>query len=293
MVFLLLETCTTSKMSGKLYIVGTPIGNLDDMSIRALRILKEVDLIAAEDTRHSIKLLNHFEIHKKMVVYHQHNEQKSSEGLIDLMKQGQSIALISDAGMPLISDPGSVLVKSCVAQDIAMEVVPGPNAGLCGLVLSGLETRQFLFLGFLGKENKVIKEGLERIKASEVTTVLYESPHRLSKIIEILVNNNLGHRQMSISREITKRYEETRYGTIKEHHVYYEEHTPRGEYVICIEGRTQEEGTSGQNLDLNAMTIEEHLDIYITDGMPEKEAMKQVAKDRGLSKRDVYNAVKR
>lgn len=280
-------------MSGKLYIVGTPIGNLDDMSIRGLRILKEVDLIAAEDTRHSIKLLNHFEIQKKMVAYHQHNEQRSSEGLIDLLKQGQNIALISDAGMPLISDPGSVLVKNCVAQGIAMEVVPGPNAGLCGLVLSGLDTRQFLFLGFLGKENKAIKEGLERIKISLVTAVLYESPHRLSKTIEILFNNGLDHRQMSISREITKRFEETLYGTIEDHHAYYKDHTPRGEYVLCIEGRTEEEGTPGQNLDLNALTIKEHLDIYIIDGMPEKDAMKQVAKDRGLSKRDVYNIVKR
>ena len=293
MAFLLPETCSTIKMSGKLYIVGTPIGNLDDMSIRALRILKEVDLIAAEDTRHSIKLLNHFEIHKKMVAYHQHNEQQSSEGLIDLMKQGQNIALISDAGMPLISDPGSVLVKNCVAQDIAMEVVPGPNAGLCGLVLSGLDTRQFLFLGFLGKENKAINEGLKRIKESEVTAVLYESPHRLTKTIDILINNDLGHRRMSISREITKRFEESRYGTIKEHHAYYTDHTPRGEYVLCIEGRTPEEGTPGQNLDLNAMGLEEHLAVYISDGMPEKEAMKQVAKDRGLSKRDVYNAIKR
>lgn len=280
-------------MSGKLYIVGTPIGNLDDMSIRGLRILKEVDLIAAEDTRHSIKLLNHFEIQKKMVAYHQHNEQRSSEGLIDLLKQGQNIALISDAGMPLISDPGSVLVKNCVAQGIAMEVIPGPNAGLCGLVLSGLDTRQFLFLGFLGKENKAIKEGLERIKSSLVTTVLYESPHRLAKTIEILIDNGLSHRQMSISREITKRFEESRYGTIDEHQVYYKDHTPRGEYVLCIEGRTEEEGTPGQNLDLNAMSLEEHLAVYLTDGMAEKDALKQVARDRGISKRDVYNAIKR
>lgn len=280
-------------MSGKLYIVGTPIGNLDDMSIRGLRILKEVDLIAAEDTRHSIKLLNHFEIKKKMVAYHQHNEQQSSEGLIDLLKQGQNIALISDAGMPLISDPGSVLVKNCVEQGIAMEVIPGPNAGLCGLVLSGLDTRQFLFLGFLGKENKAIKEGLKRLKDSEVTTVIYESPHRLSKTIDILVNDDLGHRMMSISREITKRFEESRYGTIQEHQAYYKEHTPRGEYVLCIEGRTQGEGSPGQNMDLNAMSLEEHLAVYINDGMAEKDAMKQVAKDRGISKRDVYNAIKR
>ncbi|MBC3797734.1 16S rRNA (cytidine(1402)-2'-O)-methyltransferase [Acetobacterium tundrae] len=280
-------------MTGKLYIVGTPIGNLDDMSIRALRVLKEVDLIAAEDTRHSIKLLNHFEIPKKMVAYHQHNEQKSSEGLIALLKQGQNIALISDAGMPLISDPGSVLVKNCVENGIAMEVVPGPNAGLCGLVLSGLDTRAFLFLGFLGKENKAIKEGLKRIEEAEVTTVLYESPHRLTKTLEALEKFGLGHRQMSISREITKRYEETIYGSISEHNQYYQEHTPRGEYVLCIEGKTDDEARTITNLEIEGLSIADHLAHYINEGIPEKEAMKQVAKDRGISKRDVYNVVKR
>jgi 16S rRNA (cytidine1402-2'-O)-methyltransferase len=280
-------------MSGKLYIVGTPIGNLDDMSIRGLRVLQAVDLIAAEDTRHSIKLLNHFEISKKMVAYHQHNEQQSSEGLIELLQQGQNIALISDAGMPLISDPGSVLVKNCVANDIDLEVVPGPNAGLCGLVLSGLDTRSFLFLGFLGKENKAIKEGLKRIEASDFTIVLYESPHRLPKTLEILEQHGLGHRQMSISREITKRYEETRYGSIEEHFRYYQEHNPRGEYVLCIEGRTPDEGNTAAALELETLSLEEHLTHYLTAGLPEKEAMKAVAKDRNISRRDVYNAVKR
>jgi len=280
-------------MSGKLYIVGTPIGNLDDISIRGLRVLQEVDLIAAEDTRHSIKLLNHFEISKKMVAYHQHNEQQSSEGLIELLKQGQNIALISDAGMPLISDPGSVLVKSCVENEIALEVIPGPNAGLCGLVLSGLDTRSFLFLGFLGKENKAVKEGLKRIEASEFTVVLYESPHRLPKTLEILDQHGLGHRQMSISREITKRYEETRYGTIGEHLCYYQEHNPRGEYVLCIEGRTADEGNAAAGLELESLSLEEHLEYYLNTGLPEKEAMKAVAKDRNISRRDVYNAVKR
>jgi len=279
-------------MSGKLYIVGTPIGNLDDISIRGLRVLQEVDLIAAEDTRHSIKLLNHFEISKKMVAYHQHNEQQSSEGLIELLKQGQNIALISDAGMPLISDPGSVLVKSCVENEIALEVIPGPNAGLCGLVLSGLDTRSFLFLGFLGKENKAVKEGVKRIEASEFTVVLYESPHRLPKTLEILDQHGLGHRQMSISREITKRYEETRYGTIGEHLCYYQEHNPRGEYVLCIEGRTADEGNAA-GLELESLSLEEHLEYYLNTGLPEKEAMKAVAKDRNISRRDVYNAVKR
>lgn len=280
-------------MSGKLYIVGTPIGNLDDISIRGLRVLQEVDLIAAEDTRHSIKLLNHFEISKKMVAYHQHNEQQSSEGLIELLKQGQNIALISDAGMPLISDPGSVLVKSCVENEIALEVIPGPNAGLCGLVLSGLDTRSFLFLGFLGKENKAVKEGVKRIEASEFTVVLYESPHRLPKTLEILDQHGLGHRQMSISREITKRYEETRYGTIGEHLCYYQEHNPRGEYVLCIEGRIADEGNPATGLELEKLSMEDHLAYYLGEGLPEKEAMKAVAKDRNISRRDVYNAVKR
>ena len=280
-------------MSGKLYIVGTPIGNLDDMSIRGLRVLQEVDLIAAEDTRHSIKLLNHFDISKKMVAYHQHNEQQSSEGLIELLKQGQNIALISDAGMPLISDPGSVLVKNCVANSIELEVVPGPNAGLCGLVLSGLDTRSFLFLGFLGKENKAVKDGVKRIVASADTIVLYESPHRLPKTLEILDQHGLGHRQMSISREITKRYEETRYGTIAEHWHYYQQQAPRGEYVLCIEGRTADEGNAPAGLELENLSLEEHLEYYLNTGLPEKEAMKAVAKDRNISRRDVYNAVKR
>ena len=280
-------------MSGKLYIVGTPIGNLDDMSIRGLKILQEVDLIAAEDTRHSIKLLNHFEISKKMIAYHQHNEQKSSENLIELLKQEKNIALISDAGMPLISDPGSVLVKNCVENGISIEVVPGPNAGLCGLVLSGLDTRAFLFLGFLGKENKAIKEGLKRIEAADVTTILYESPHRLPKTLEALEKFGLGHRQMSISREITKRYEETLYGTIAQHNQYYKEHPPRGEYVLCIEGKTKEEAQTISDLEIAGLSMADHLEHYLKEGLAEKDAMKQVAKDRGISKRDVYNTVKR
>ncbi|MGL4607668.1 MAG: 16S rRNA (cytidine(1402)-2'-O)-methyltransferase [Eubacteriaceae bacterium] len=279
-------------MLGKLYIVGTPIGNLEDMSYRGIRILKEVDLIAAEDTRHSIKLLNHFEIQKKMVAYHQHNEQESSEGLIECLKEGQNIAIISDAGMPLISDPGSVLVKGCVAENIPIEVVPGPNALLCALVVSGLDAREFLFLGFLGKESKAIKAGVETIKKSDATTVLYESPHRLIKTLEIFNKNNLGHRQMSISREMTKRYEETRYGTIDEHIAYYESHSPRGEYVLCIEGRTENEGQNENLKNLNDLSIEEHFEAYLGEGYKEKEAMKEVAKDRGLSRRDIYKVLK-
>lgn len=279
-------------MSGKLSIVGTPIGNLGDMSVRAIEALKNADLIAAEDTRHSIKLLNHFEISKKMIAYHQHNEHESAEKLITMLSEGQNIALISDAGMPLISDPGSILVKSCVAAEIEMEVVPGPNAGLCALVLSGLDSRRFLFLGFLEKENKAYREGLERIKKSSDTVVLYESPHRLLKTLEALKKEGLGHRMTSVSREITKRYEETRYGRIEEHFDYFKENNPRGEFVLCIEGKTKDEAAENPELSWLEFSIEAHLEYYLNQGLAEKEAMKQVAKDRGISKRDVYQQIK-
>ncbi|MDI3537351.1 MAG: rRNA (cytidine1402-2-O)-methyltransferase [Eubacteriaceae bacterium] len=279
-------------MSGKLSIVGTPIGNLGDMSVRAIEALKNADLIAAEDTRHSIKLLNHFEISKKMIAYHQHNEHESAEKLITMLSEGQNIALISDAGMPLISDPGSILVKSCVAAEIEMEVVPGPNAGLCALVLSGLDSRRFLFLGFLEKENKVYREGLERIKKSPDTVVLYESPHRLLKTLEALDKEGLSHRMTSISREITKRYEETRYGSILDHMLYFKENSPRGEFVLCIEGKTKDEAAENPEFIWLELSLEAHLEHYLNQGMAEKEAMKQVAKDRGISKRDVYQQIK-
>ncbi|WKY44495.1 16S rRNA (cytidine(1402)-2'-O)-methyltransferase [Eubacteriaceae bacterium ES2] len=279
-------------MSGKLSIVGTPIGNLGDMSIRAIEILKGVDLIAAEDTRHSIKLLNHFEISQKMIAYHQHNEYESAEKLIAILKAGQNIALISDAGMPLISDPGSILVKACVAAGIEIEVVPGPNAGLCALVMSGLDTRRFLFLGFLEKENKAYREGFERIKQSPDTVVLYESPHRLLKTLEALKKEGLSHRMTSVSREITKRYEETRYGSIEEHCHYFKENNPRGEFVLCIEGKTKDEAADSPAFDWMALSVEGHLDYYLNQGIAEKEAMKRVAKDRGISRRDVYQSIK-
>ncbi|WKY47730.1 16S rRNA (cytidine(1402)-2'-O)-methyltransferase [Eubacteriaceae bacterium ES3] len=279
-------------MSGKLSIVGTPIGNLGDMSIRAIEALKNADLIAAEDTRHSIKLLNHFEISKKMIAYHQHNEYESAEKLIAILTEGQNIALISDAGMPLISDPGSILVKTCVVEGIEIEVVPGPNAGLCALVLSGLDTRRFLFLGFLDKENKAYREGIERIKKSPDTVILYESPHRLTKTLEALVKEGLAHRMMSISREITKRYEETRYASIEKQALYFRENSPRGEFVLCIEGKTSDEAEDVLEENWMELSLEEHMNHYLKQGVTEKEAMKQVAKDRGISRRDVYQKIK-
>ena len=280
-------------MSGKLYIVGTPIGNLEDISFRALDTLKKVDLIAAEDTRHSIKLLNHFEIRTKMVAYHDHNEQESSKKLIEHLKNEMDIALISDAGMPLISDPGSILVRGCVQEGISIEVIPGASAGISALALSGLDTRRFLFLGFLEKDSKNYKLGIERIKKSQDTLILYETPHRLKKTLVALEKEALGHRRMSISRELTKRYEETRYGTIGEHQVYYLKNQPRGEFVLCVEGQTEDEREADQNKTFKNISMEEQLALYVKEGMPEKEAMKQVAKERGISRRDVYNQVKR
>ncbi len=277
----------------RLYIVATPIGNLDDISLRALETLRKVDLIAAEDTRHSIKLLNHFAIKTKMMAYHDHNEVQASEKLIDHLKKGQTIALISDAGMPLISDPGSVLIKACVQAGIPMEVIPGASAGISALALSGLDTRRFLFLGFLDKDSKTYQEGIEAIRKSPYTLVLYESPHRLKKTLANLEKAGLGHRQVSVSRELTKRYEETRHGTISQQVLYYVDNQPRGEFVLCIEGQTKAEQVAGQNEKTKNISLEEQFDFYVKEGMAEKEAMRQVAKERGLSRRDVYNQVKR
>lgn len=276
-------------MPGKLYIVGTPIGNLEDITLRALRILKEVDVIAAEDTRHTVKLLNHFELKKHLLAYHQHNEQSGSEKLLELLAEGKDIALVSDAGMPVISDPGSVIVSRCNEAGIPVEVVPGPNAGLCALVLSGIDARAFTFMGFLGKQNKEIRGGIEKIAASENTVILYETPHRLVKTLEAMVQI-IPDRKMSISREITKKYEETRMGTVQEHLDWYSENPPKGEFVLVIEGG---DGLPSDSQDLTALSLDEHMAHYEDQGMGEKEAMKQVARDRGVSKRDIYNLIKR
>ena len=276
-------------MPGKLYIVGTPIGNLEDITLRALRILKEVDVIAAEDTRHTVKLLNHFELKKHLLAYHQHNEQSGSEKLLELLAEGKDIALVSAAGMPVISDPGSVIVSRCNEAGIPVEVVPGPNAGLCALVLSGIDARAFTFMGFLGKQNKEIRGGIEKIAASENTVILYETPHRLVKTLEAMVQV-IPDRKMSISREITKKYEETRMGTVQEHLDWYSENPPKGEFVLVIEGG---DGFPSDSQDLTALSLDEHMAHYEDQGMGEKEAMKQVARDRGVSKRDIYNLIKR
>lgn len=275
-------------MCGTLYLVATPIGNLEDITLRAIRVLKESDVIAAEDTRHTVKLLNHFEIKKHLIAYHQHNEQSESEKLIALLKEGKNIALVSDAGMPLISDPGFIIVRKCAEEDIHVEVVPGANAGLCALVLSGIDTRRFTFMGFLGKQNKEIREGIEQIRKAQQTVILYETPHRLLKTLKAM-EAVMPQRYVSISRELTKKYEETRRGTVQEHCQWYEAHPPKGEFVLVIEGSGETDRTDEA---LTGLSVEEHLQQYIEKGFSEKEAMRQVAKDRGLSKREIYNQIK-
>lgn len=276
-------------MEGKLYIVGTPIGNLEDMTLRGLRILQEADYIAAEDTRHTVKLLNHFEIKKHLIAYHQHNEQSGSDKLIALLLEGKKIALVSDAGMPVISDPGSVIIARCAEAGIPVEVVPGPNAGLCALVLSALDARSFTFMGFLGKQTREIREGIEKIAVSRDTVILYETPHRLVKTLEAMAGV-FPDRPMSISREITKKYEETRRGTVAEHLAYYRDNPPKGEFVLVIAGG---DGSSAAAEDLTSLPVEKHLAHYLEKNMTEKDAMKQVARDRGVSKREIYNQIKR
>lgn len=276
-------------MNGTLYAVGTPIGNLEDMSFRAVDTLKKVDIIAAEDTRHTIKLLNHFDIHTKMVAYHQYNEKGETQKLMAHLVKGSNVALVSDAGMPVISDPGYILIAACREAGIPVSVIPGPNAALAAVVLSGMDCRHFTFYGFLGKQNKAIREGLEQAKASFYPTVFYETPHRIQKILE-RIDGAMPERIISISREMTKQYEETRKGTAADHLAWFNDHPPKGEFVMIVDG--------GKALVSDAITalcqgkIEDHVGYYSSQGLSEKEAMKAVAKDRKISKRAVYEQVK-
>ncbi|NLN97203.1 MAG: 16S rRNA (cytidine(1402)-2'-O)-methyltransferase [Eubacteriaceae bacterium] len=273
--------------TGKLYLVATPIGNLEDITLRALRILGEVDVIAAEDTRQTIKLLNHYEIKNKLIAYQKFNEEKAMVPLIQRLKKGENIALVSDAGMPLISDPGYRLSSKCIEEHIPIEVIPGANAGLCALLLSGLSTESFLFLGFLPKQTKGFKEGIQRVVSCCDTVILYESPHRLLKTLKAL-EAGIGERRISISREITKRYEETLRGSVAELLAYFTEKAPRGEFVIVVEG-----GTAGEKTDpLAGKTIEEQRDYYCAQGLTEKEAMRRIAQNTGRPRREIYKQLK-
>ena len=277
-------------MSGKLYLCATPIGNLEDITYRVLRTLKEVDLIAAEDTRNSIKLLNHFDIHTPMTSYHEYNKIEKAEVLIRKMQEGTNIALITDAGTPGISDPGEDLVRMCYEAGIEVTSLPGPAACITALTLSGLSTRRFAFEAFLPSDKKERQAVLAELVDETRTIILYEAPHRLVKTLNELLET-LGNRKMTLCRELTKKHETAFASTIEDILKFYETQEPKGECVLVIEGKSRAELVAEERSKWEEMTIEEHMEVYLSKGMDKKEAMKAVAKDRGVSKRDIYQAL--
>ncbi|MEI3522322.1 MAG: 16S rRNA (cytidine(1402)-2'-O)-methyltransferase [Anaerosacchariphilus sp.] len=277
-------------MQGTLYLCATPIGNLEDITFRVLRILKEVDVIAAEDTRNSIKLLNHFEIHTPMTSYHEYNKFDKGRELVEQLRAGKNIALITDAGMPGISDPGEELVKMCAEAGITVTVLPGACACVTALTLSGLGTRRFAFEAFLPSDKKERQNVLEELKSETRTMIIYEAPHRLLKTLGEL-RDTLGNRRISVCRELTKKHE-TIFRTDLEAAIrHYEAEAPRGECVLVIEGRSREEMEKEKQAAWEQMTIAEHVALYEQQGVLRKEAMRLAAKDRGVSKRDIYQAL--
>ena len=274
-------------MSGKLYLCATPIGNLEDMTFRVIRTLKEVDLIAAEDTRNSITLLNHFEIKTPMTSYHEYNKIEKGKKLIEKLQEGMNIALITDAGTPGISDPGEELVKMCYEAGIEVTSLPGPAACITALTLSGLSTRRFAFEAFLPSDKKERQAVLKELVDETRTIILYEAPHRLLKTLQELFEN-LGNRRITVCRELTKKHETAFLTTLEEAIAYYEANEPKGECVLVLEGRSREELRQEEVAKWEEMSIEEHMDYYLNQGIQKKEAMKLVAKDRGVSKRDIY-----
>lgn len=277
-------------MSGTLYLVATPIGNLEDITYRAVRILGEADLIAAEDTRNSIKLLNHFEIKKPMTSYHEFNRFDKAEVLIEKLMSGENIALITDAGTPGISDPGEVLVGMCIDNGIPVVPVPGAVAGINALIASGQSTRRFVFEGFIPQDKKEKAEVLERLKNETRTMIFYEAPHRLKKTIGELKAVFGSERSITICKELTKKHETFRKTTLGEAVSFYDEEAnePRGEYVLIVAGRSEEEIEAEKAAAWEKISIEEHLKRYIDEGMSKKEAVKLVAEERSIPKRDVY-----
>ena len=275
-------------MAGTLFLCATPIGNLKDMTPRVVETLGQVDVIAAEDTRNSIKLLNHFEIKTPMTSYHEYNKVEKAKQLIGQLQAGKNIALITDAGTPAISDPGEVLVQMCHEAGVQVTSLPGPAACITALTLSGLSTRRFCFEGFLPSEKKEKLEILEELKEETRTMILYEAPHHLVRTLEELYQT-LGNRRITLCRELTKKFETVIPTTLEAALAMYEEEQPRGEYVLVLEGKSLQEKKKEQIASWETMSIEEHMEYYTSQGMDEKNAMKQVAKDRGVSKRDIYS----
>lgn len=270
---------------GTLYICGTPIGNLDDVTLRLIKTLKSVDLVAAEDTRHSLRLLNHLEIEKPLVSYHEHNRMKAGPHLIEKLKEGKNIALVSDAGMPGISDPGEDLVKLAIEADIELVCVDGPVAAIHALVLSGLPTRRFVFEGFVDRNSKIRKKHFESLQYDTRTLVFYEAPHRLKEFLKDALSV-FGTREAVVCKELTKRYETYKRGTLEWLLNHFEENDPKGEFVIILSGFEGEVPTIENSLDV--LTIEEELQLLLAQGQGKKEAIALVAKRRGLPKKEVY-----
>ena len=274
-------------MSGTLYLCATPIGNLEDITFRVVRTLREVDLIAAEDTRNSIKLLNHFEIQTPMTSYHEYNKFEKGRKLVERLLGGENIALVTDAGTPGISDPGEELVKMCYDAGISVTSLPGPAACITALTISGRETRRFAFEAFLPGDKRERLLVLEELERETRTMILYEAPHRLVRTLKELYEA-LGERKLTICRELTKRHETAFLTTLGEAAAYYEANEPKGECVLVVAGKTREEVAEEKRSRWEGMGIEEHMKRYEGEGMERKEAMKMVAKDRGISKREIY-----
>ena len=283
--------CMNENGIGELYLCATPIGNLDDMTFRCIRILKEADVIAAEDTRNSIKLLNHFEIKTPMTSYHEFNKVEKARILVDKMRSGETVALITDAGTPGISDPGEELVRQCIEAGIKVTPVPGAAACINALIMSGMPTRRFCFEAFLPSDKKEKADVLSQLKTEQRTIIIYEAPHRLIRTLTELESALGGARKIAVCKELTKRHETVYRDTIAGALSYYTENEPKGEYVLVIEGKSQEELILEKRAAWDDMSIEEHFNMYISQGMDKKEAMKLVAKDRGVSKRDIYSAL--
>lgn len=277
--------------TGTLYLCATPIGNLEDITYRVLRTLKEVDLIAAEDTRNSIRLLNHFEIKTPMTSYHEYNKIEKAYQLVAKMREGKTIALITDAGTPGISDPGEDIVRICYEEGIPVTSLPGAAACITALTMSGLPTRRFAFEAFLPKDKKEHQAVLEELKTETRTIIIYEAPHHLVRTLQELSDTLGGDRRLTICRELTKRHEEKLQMTLADSLSYYEVNEPRGEYVLIIAGRSREEMKKEEQAGWEALSLEEHMAHYESQGIDRKEAMKRVAKDRGVSKRDIYQAL--
>lgn len=274
-------------MSGTLYLCATPIGNLEDMTFRAIRVLKEADLIAAEDTRNSVKLLNHFEIKTPMTSYHEYNKIEKGHKLVERLQNGETIALITDAGTPGISDPGEELVKMCQEAGITVTAVPGAAACITALTISGLPTRRFAFEAFLPMDKKERREVLQELVDETRTIIIYEAPHKLVKTLKDL-KETLGNRRITLCRELTKKHETAFHTTIDQLIAYYENEKPLGECVLVIEGKSRQELKEEAAASWEEISIEEHMEIYESKGLSRKDAMKQVAKDRGVSKREIY-----